>query len=356
MMDNKLYIDDLAQINKTDIPWNELQGKAVLITGANGLFGSVLVDTLIYRNEIMQGNTDIWVLVRNEEFSRKRFGNYINKKYFHYLIQDVCLNIRIDSSIDYIIHAAGKGDPRSFATDPVGIMNANYLGILQVLELAKDKKSIKVIYISSGEVYGIVKPEFISGEYQGIQEKEYGYLDILNPRACYASSKRAAETLCISYSKQYGVDVNIARPCHTYGPTMLESDSRVINEFIRAVLEHSDIVLKSPGLQQRSYCYIADTAAAIFTLLLSGKKDEAYNISNPNSILTIKELAELLTRIGGTKIRYEISDHIEKSGYSDIVHAVLDARKLYDLSWRPLYNMDEGIIRTIKILGDSSKS
>jgi|LSQX01.2.fsa_nt_gb nucleoside-diphosphate-sugar epimerase len=355
MMENKLYIEDLEQINKTDIPWEELQGKAVLVTGANGLIGSVLVDTLIYRNEVMQAETDIWVLVRNEDLLREKFGKYFGRKYFHYLIQDVCLDIKVEKKIDYIIHAASKGDPRSFVSDPVGIMNANYLGMLHVLELAKEKKSKKVIYISSGEVYGIVKAETISSEYKGIHEEEYGYLDILNPRACYASSKRAAETLCISYSKQYGIDVSIARPCHTYGPTMLESDSRVVNEFIRSTIEHSDIVLKSLGLQQRSYCYVADTAAAIFTLLLSGEKNEAYNISNPNSILTIKELAELLTRIGGTKIRYEIPDSIEKSGYSDIVHAVLDARKLYELFWRPSYDIEKGIIRSTKILADRYK-
>ena len=355
MIEHGLYREDLEQINSTDLPWQELQGKSILIAGANGLIGSVLVDALIYRNEMLQADINIWLLVRKEDHLRERFGKYFGKKYFHYILQDVCQNIWIDVEIDYIIHAAGKGDPRSFATDPVGIMNANYMGMLQVLELANRKKVKKVVYISSGEVYGVVNSEQLSENLQGMGERDYGYLDILKARACYASSKRAAETLCVSYSSQYGLNVSIARPCHTYGAPMLQDDSRVICEFIRATLKNSDLVMKSSGLQQRSYCYIADTAAAVFTILLLGNRDQAYNIANPHSNITIKKLAELLTGMAGTKVRYEIPDQTEQKGYSDIIHAVLDSRKLSGLGWKPVYDIEKGLLRTIEILRNTQR-
>lgn len=356
MLKHKLYFEDLEQINSINISWELLDKKSILVTGGTGLIGSVLVDSMIYRNEEKKSDIDIWVLTRNEEVLKQRFGNYIEKKYFHYLIQDVSNNIEIEPSIDFIIHGAGKGDPYSFAHDPVGVMNANYLGAYQVLELSRKKKCKKVIFLSSGEVYGTYNKEITSDKERGasgIKEGEYGYLDILNPRSCYSSSKRAAETLYVSYSKQYDIEICIARPCHTYSASMLSTDSRVIGEFIKKGIQHQDIIMKSEGIQTRSYCYVADTVSALFYILLYGVNSKAYNIANKNATLTIKELADIIALKSGVSVRYELPSMTEKQGYSNIRNAVLDPSLLESLGWIPQYNIMDGIDRMFQIISDN---
>ncbi|QHQ60682.1 NAD-dependent epimerase/dehydratase family protein [Anaerocolumna sedimenticola] len=358
MLKHKLYIEDLEQINNIDIPWKQLENHSILITGGTGLIGSVLVDSLIYRNEEKNAGIDLWVLTRNEEVLRERFGEYLDKEYFHYLIQDVSNQIDIDDPIDFIIHGASKGDPYSFAHDPVGVMNANYLGTYQVLELARRKNCTKVLFISSGEVYGIVDVKsrsIIENGERGIKETEYGYLDVLNPRSCYASSKRAAETLCLAYINQYSMNVCIARPCHTYSATMLYSDKRVIGEFIRHGLQKQNIIMKSEGTQLRSYCYVADTATGVFCILLNGESCLAYNIANRNSIVTIKELAYIIAKKSAVKVRIIKPGEVEKKGYSGIEHAVLDPAELEKLGWQPRYDLPNGIDRIVRILSEENK-
>ena len=146
-------------------------------------------------------------------------------------------------------------------------------------------------------------------------------MDCLNLRACYPSGKRASETLCIAYKEQYGVDIVIARPCHIYG---------------------SDI-----GRDDRSYCHVMDCASALFYILLRGKDGEAYNIANRESILSIKELAEMIANMAGVKIVYDIPSEQEVKGYSKVQRAVLDSSKLESLGWKPFIFLEDGLNRVL---------
>lgn len=348
MFNNAIYHEELIRITETSLPLHLLDGSTLLITGASGLIGATLADIIIFYNSHKNGNINLWLMGRNECAMKLRFKNAMGIKNVHFLINDVCNEININSPIDYIVHAAGKGDPKSFVDDPVGVMNANYIGMYQVLELARKKCSKKVVYISSGEVYGILDSNLHK---TGMRESDYGYLDILTQRACYASSKRAAETLCISYVEQHGMDVSIARPCHTYGATMSKKDSRVIAEFLRNAIRKSDIIMKSPGLQKRSYCYVSDTAEALLYILLKGISGRAYNIANSLSVITIRDLADLIAAKANINVKYQEADKIEKKGYSDIMDAILDPTALEELGWRPKYTINEGIERVLSILG-----
>ncbi len=348
MIENVLYQEDLKQINELDIPWECLRGKSVLITGASGLIGSVITDVFIYRNEHFKAEMELWLLGRSEKQFSLRYKAYADKSYMHFLVQDVCDPIHLNGNVDYIIHAASKGDPASFARDPVGIMNSNYMGMYQVLELAKEKRSVRVLYISSGEVYGIVDND--DTQELKIKEEEYGYVDILSSRSGYSSSKRAAETLCISHAEQFGTNVVIARLCHTYGATMQNNDNRVIGEFIRNAVSGKNIVMRSPGLQRRSYCYVADAVSALLFILLKGIRSEAYNIANGNESITIRELAELSAQIAGTSVIFEAPDMLDIKNSSNINRAILHSGKLEDMGWSPYYGVAEGMKRTIDIL------
>ena len=342
-MVSELYESDLSAACKADLPWEKLNDKTVLITGAAGLIAACLIDLLVQKNKEAGMNIKILAAVRSQKRAERCFSEYLSMPCFQLIEQDVTEPWRGAIVPDFIIHAASNAHPLAFSKDPVGTMNANYIGVANLLELAR-KTNAKVLYLSSGEVYGLNNGIDI------FRETDCGPIDLLSPRSCYPSSKRAAETLCSAYHAQYGVDTVIARPCHIYGPTMTDSDSRVIAQFIRNALKGEDIVMKSAGTQQRSMCYAVDCATALLTVLLKGNIVEAYNISDAESKITIAELAKLIAEKADVKVRFEIPDAIESAGYNKVEHSVLSGEKLSALGWSPSVTLDEGIGRTIEIL------
>ncbi|WP_287622787.1 NAD-dependent epimerase/dehydratase family protein [Parabacteroides sp.] len=317
---------------------DDLRDKNILITGASGLICSSFIDLLMRYNE--QGaHISIYAMSRNEEYAHKRFETYWENPLFSFICHNVIDPFTLDIPFDYMVHGASNASPKRYATDPVGTMKSNIWGVSNLLELAKEKKT-RLLYISSGEVYG-------EGDGSDFSESYSGYVDCLNPRACYPSSKRASETLCVAYKEQHGVDVVIARPSHIYGPDT-GCDDRAFAQFLRKAKAGEDILLKSDGSQVRSYCHVDDCALALLYILLQGESGEAYNIANRESILSIKELVEMIANIAGVKIVYDIPSELELKGYSKVQRAVLDSSKLENLGWKSFIDLKMGITRILK--------
>lgn len=220
-------------------------------------------------------------------------------------------------------------------------MLSNLIGLNCLMEMAVKNHTKRVLYISSSEVYGQ------KTDRHPYSESDYGYVDILNPRAAYPSSKRAAETLCAAYGEEYGVDTVIVRPGHIYGPSITDSDDRASAQFTRDAVQGESIMMKSAGSQLRSYCYTLDCASAILTVLLNGKKGCAYNISNRDSVVSVRDVAEMLAQETGTRIEFCNPSDMEKKGYSMMENSALDAEKLEKTGWRGLYDLRTGIQKTI---------
>ena len=245
---------------------------------------------------------------------------------------------------DYIIHGASNASPNHIICEPVETMISNFIGIKYLLDYAKDSGTKRVLYISSSEVYGTKENNEPS------KINDYGWIDILNPRSSYSIGKCAAETLCASYADEYGVESVIIRPGHIYGPTAIESDSRVSSAWAYAAAYGRDIIMKSDGLQIRSYCYCLDCASAILKVLLRGQCVQAYNISNPNSIISIRKMAEILAKSAGVKIRMELPNKIEKKGFNPMSNSSLDSTELLALGWKGQFDAERGFSHTIDIL------
>lgn len=323
----------------------EISSKSVLVTGATGLIGSTFVDLIIKINRVFDSGIIIWGLGRSKASFEKRFFKYIaNNEKLHYIEADITDSVIPNIKVDYIIHAASPAHPLAYSQDPVGVMEANLAGTINMLKLAKEAKA-KIVFISSGEIYGIS-----SDPQSYFKEEDYGYVDILNPRSCYPESKRAAETLCASYYSQYGVRAVIARLCHVYGSAITERNSRADAQFLRNAANGQDIVMKSLGEQIRSFCYAKDAATALLYILAKGIPGEAYNVANKSSIASIREYAETLAEISGVSIRNEFPEEAEVRGYSLVSRAVLDASKLENLGWTPCYNLKEGLLDTYTCL------
>ena len=315
-----------------------LNNKSVLITGANGLIGSSVIDYLTYLNDFYNANIKIYAMARSKSRLEQRFGTNPD---VNIVEQNLNLPLNFYEKVDCIIHAASNSHPLAFSQDPVGTMKTNLIGTMNLLELAKGVGA-KFLYLSTGEIYGnnIDKP---------FLENDLGIVDTKIARSCYPESKRAAETLCMAYHSQFGVKVNVARLCYVYGPTITDTNSRADAQFLRNVLNHENIIMKSEGRQRRTYCYSADCVSALLTIILNGVDGEVYNIANPDSIVSVKEYAQTLADISGVNLIFELPDEIEKRGYSKPADSILDSTKLHQLGWKPLYDIKDGIKHTLII-------
>lgn len=320
------------------LPLGELSGCNILVTGGTGLIGSCLIDNLMLNSK---KDYQVFAIGRNQNRANSRFNRFKDDPTFHFLLGDVTEPLRCDTPFHYIIHAASNGSPNFFVNNPVEVMKSNIYGVSNLIEYGIRHDMKRFLYVSTGEVYGI-------NESMVLDEKSYGYVDILSTRSCYPSSKRAAETLAMCYASEYGADVVVARPCHTYGPHFTESDNRVYAQFIRNVINSQDIVMKSAGTQYRSWCYVEDCVNAMLYILLKGESGEAYNIADKNSVVTIRELAEMIARIAGRKVVMQLPSDYEKTEFTPINRAVFDTTKIESLGWTISGTMEEKLRKTIE--------
>lgn len=340
------YKDDIMEIATLNLPWDKLSGSNILITGATGLIGSCLVEILMSRP-----NKDfhIYASGRDEIRAKERFKEFENDPSFHFFKYDVMKPLEGDKSFQYIIHAASNASPNFFASKPVEVIKSNIDGVSNLIDYGIEHGLKRFLYVSTGEVYG-------EGDGRVFTEEYSGYVNPISPRSCYPSSKRAAETLCISYGVEYGIDTVIARPCHIYGPHFTVSDNRVYAQFIRNVLASQDIVMKSTGEQFRSWCYVVDCASAILHILLKGENGQAYNIADETSNITIKQLAEMIAEIGGGKVVMDIPSDSEKAGFNVVTKSIFSTEKLKSIGWSVRGNMNNKMYNTIEEMYNIQRS
>ena len=336
------YWDDVESVVETIPHLTELFHRTVLITGGTGMICSAVAELLFHLNRTRAAGIGVILAGRSRERMERRFYPFSEGVDYTFLQYNATKNETITVHADYIIHGASNASPAAFRDQPVETMLSNLVGLNSLLETAAKTHVKRLLYISSSEVYG-QRP---GGHPYG--EGDYGYVDILNTRAAYPSSKRAAETLCAAYGAEYGVDAVIVRPGHIYGPSITDSDDRASAQFTRSALRGENILMKSAGAQLRSYCHTLDCASAILTVLLKGENGQAYNISNRNSIVTIRDVAEALAKEAGVKVVFEASTERERKGYNMMDNSSLDAEKLERLGWHARFDLREGVAATVR--------
>jgi nucleoside-diphosphate-sugar epimerase len=344
---NPIIKEDIQAILPENISWNYLSGKTVLVTGANGFIPSYVIYTLVELNESNRMSNPIIIiaLVRNKAKAKKKFSLLIEKRKIQLLVADVSIPVNITQKIDVIIHAASQASPKYYGIDPVGTLKANTLGTANMLDIAHNNRTEKFLYISSGEVYGV-----LDGSIPVIPETYTGNVDITNVRSCYAESKRMGENMCVCWSHQYNFHVNMLRLSHTYGPGVELDDGRVFGDFVRNILNDEDILLHSDGKVWRSFVYITDMITALFRVLFQGENRHAYNVA-ADSETEILELAHILCGLYPEKhLSVKFAKNATAVGYirSMSTGAGLCSDKLKKLGWQQKIGIHDGFRRMIE--------
>jgi UDP-glucuronate decarboxylase len=300
----------------------------ILLTGAAGFLGSHLSERLVLEGHHVIGLDDL------STGSLKNLENLRNNSNFTFIEHDVREPISLE--VDAILNFACPASPVHYQADPVRTIETNFLGIINLLHLARNTGA-KILQASTSEVYGdpTESPQ---------KETYWGNVNPIGIRSCYDEGKRAAETLCFDYKRQYGVDARVIRIFNTYGPNMAIGDGRVVSNFIVQALRGEDITIYGDGSQTRSFCYVTDLVDGIYRMLTHPElQNSPINLGNPHEF-SMLELAKIVTEQTNSKSKIVFLDLPQddpKQRKPDISLAKLV------LNWEPSIELRAGVQKTI---------
>lgn len=341
---DKYLEEDLVRIAEKCGEFKDLSGKSILVTGATGLVGSMIVKAFVKMNELMDAGIKILAMIRDENKADVIY-NDVDKSSIEYLVGDLSDSIRTDCDVDYIIHTASPTASKFFVEHPVETLGIAIDGVRNVLDFAKNKKVKGVVYLSSMEAFGNV------GDMGSkVKEDTLGYIDIHSVRSSYSEGKRVCELLCSCYAAEYGVPVKIARLAQTFGAGIPYTENRVFAQFAKSAINKTDIVLHTKGLSEGNYCYTADAIIGIITILVKGENGEAYTVVNEETHTTIAGMAKMVAdkiADGEIKLVFDIPEDALTYGYAPDVKLFLSSEKLNSLGWKAEISLEEAYRRMI---------
>jgi len=308
---------DCENIANAKLPWENLQGKTVLISGANGYVPAYFVFSLLTRNDLFDSKIKVIALCRNGKKAKEKFGEFLNRKDFKLLIQDACEPVKLKEPVHFLISAASPANIKTRLDKPADTFLTNVKGCYNILELARKNKNSKVLFVSS--------------------------VDAAEGTDTYSIAKRATEELCKAYSKQYNIFVNIVRPYQIIGAGISLQDGRLHADFLNQLKTTGEIKLKTDGKAQRTFLYISDAILGMFFVLLKGKSGEIYDICSEKGNASVLELAELFAGDAAVKVG--------KQSTKSPPSVTGNSKKLRKLGWKLFNNLPNGILRTKQFYG-----
>jgi UDP-glucuronate decarboxylase len=300
----------------------------VLVTGGAGFIGSHLCELLI------KANHEVICLDNYFTGSKKNVYPLLDRPGFEVIRHDI-IN-PIDLEVDQIYNLACPASPVFYQFNPVRTIQANVLGVTNMLELAKRTKA-RILQASTSEVYGdpTIHPQ---------REDYWGNVNPIGVRSCYDEGKRVAEALMMDYHRQFGVDIRIVRIFNTYGPRMALNDGRVVSNFIVQALQGEDITIYGKGEQTRSFCYVSDLIAGLIAMMNVANFRGPVNLGNPGEF-TILSLAEKVIKMATSPSKLVFRDLPSDDPVRRKPDIGLAKEKL---GWAPTIDIDAGLVRTIE--------
>ena len=302
--------------------------KRILVTGGAGFIGSHLCERLLNEgNEVIC--LDNFFTGRKVNI-RSLFSNPNFEIIRHDIIEPILLEV------DQIYNMACPASPIHYQYNPVKTVKTSVMGAINMLGMAK-RVGARVLQASTSEVYGDpqIHPQ---------PEQYWGNVNCIGLRSCYDEGKRVAESLFFNYHRQNGVDTKVVRIFNTYGPHMLESDGRVVSNFIVQALKGIDITIYGDGSQTRSFCYVTDLLDGLIRMMNSENFIGPVNLGNPGEF-TMLELAEKVIALTGSKSKISYEPLPEDDPTQRQPNISLAREKL---GWQPTINLEDGLKRTIE--------
>lgn len=332
-----------------------LAGSRLLIVGGAGFLGHYLVQTIAHWNAGHHSEAIKLTVLDNYV---RGMPNWLKRVEgtpgLTLRTVDIARALPTDlGDMDYVIHAASIASPIYYRQHPIETMDANVQGVRNLLDYALERqqagKGLKgLLFFSTSEIYGDPPPEEIP-----TPETFRGNVSCTGPRSCYDEAKRYGETLCVNFARQYGIPVTIARPFNNYGPGLKITDGRVVADFARDILAGRNVALLSAGTPTRTFCYIADAVIGYYKILIRGRPGEPYNIGTEEPEISMRDLAELMVRVGKELFEYrgEVVQRI-----SDDEDYLIDnpnrrcpqiAKAREELGFAPSVGLEEGLRRSL---------
>lgn len=310
-----------------------ISGKTFLITGCKGMIGEAFIKWLLLENEEHSANVNIIASTRKPEET----PNYIDPSdkisfcrfgYEREVLDGV--------HVDYIIHCAAPTGRDFFINNPVETFRVIVDSTENMLTIARENEDCRMLFLSSVEAYGLPDTS------EPLPESYVGAIDSLEIRNGYPLGKKAAEFLCFAASREYSLDIKIVRPSSIHGLFQSYSEPRVYNEVLRCLIEKRNLVMKSDGLTKKSLIYTLDAISALFLVLFKGEKGQAYNVTDPSTFLTIRDVTERMFSAfsDGLRIEYILEDRA-KNGYLPHQCFTQDVNKIKQLGWSALTSLEE---------------
>lgn len=317
---------------RDDLPWDDLDGKTYIVTGATGLIGSELVRVLLCRRAETGTGIRVVAPVRNVAKVQALFAGHEG---FEALPWSMGEALPKTAAADYVVHAASSTSSRDFSERPVEVIETVVNAAGEVLACAEWARAGRALLLSTMEVYGDVAGK--------ITEDMGGTLDTMSPRSSYPEAKRLAECLFASHAAERGAHATVARLTQTFGEGVSPRDGRVFAEFARCALRGEDIVLLSDGSKRNQYLSVDDAVRAILILLANGGDGKAYNVANPATFCSIKEMAGLVAEeLGGGRCQVTFGiDPVRTATFRKGSVIDLDVSRLEALGWAPEQGLPE---------------
>jgi dTDP-glucose 4,6-dehydratase len=294
MSTHPIIAEDICGVlSRTQSLWPDLKGASVFITGATGFFGIWLLETLLAANREFSLGIRVTGLSRDPAGFAAKAPHLARDPAVTWISGDVRGFAFPAVDITHIIHAATESTSNLNASDPETMFDVCVEGTRRVLALASEKRATRMLFTSSGAVYGRQPPEV-----SHVAEDYAGGPDPLDRRSAYAEGKRAAEFLCglAATRANSPVSVSIARCFAFVGPHLPLDVHFAIGNFIRDALAGGPIRISGDGTPYRSYLYAADLAEWLVTILLRGEAGRAYNVGSDEAI-SIQDLANRVAAV-----------------------------------------------------------